>query len=313
MQSPEPGGSGSSIIDLLRTKSQQDKANDLGGPPSPGAVAANTASTSLESLISSLKNQQAMAQAAAASTMAASANSLNHPSRISNASFLLQGNPPPFLPGRLPSRLPSLHASSTQNQIDLLLLNSLQQRNNAGLFGFSNNLGLLGSASALGAFGLQSSLSPLSSIDAALMPSLHTTGQPMNQGLNPSLLMANLQMNSGNGDNSKRSESFPEKLHRLLLEVELEGLSGIISFTSDGRAFQIHKPKQFFDKIVPRYFNQSHLSSFKRQLNLYGFEALSAGPLKGAYFHQDFQKMRPELCKLIHRRNQKWRAPESKP
>ena len=293
-------GSGSSIIDLLRTKNQQDQTNDLG----PGA------NTSFESLISSLKNQQAIAQASAASTMAASANSLNHPSRIPNASLLLQGNPTRFLP----SRLPSLHTTLTQNQRDFLLLTSLQQSNNSALFGLHNsNFGILGPASTLGPFGFQPSLSPLNSIDAALMPSLNTTArQPRLQGLHPSLLMASLQMNSGKVDAAKKSESFPEKLHRLLREVELEGLSDIISFTSDGRAFQIHKPKQFFDKIVPRYFNQSHLSSFKRQLNLYGFEALSSGPLKGAYFHQDFQKMRPELCKLIHRRNQKWRAPESK-
>ncbi|CAJ1964997.1 unnamed protein product [Cylindrotheca closterium] len=298
MQSPDPRGSGSNIIHLLRTKNQQDQASDLSGPSNPGT------NTSLESLISSLRNQQAMAQAAAA----ASANSLNHPSRVPNASLLLQ-HPPPFLP----SRLPSLQTSLTQHQRDLLLLSSLQQNNNAGMFGLhNNNFGLLGHASNLGPFGMHSSLSPLSSIDAALMPSLNTTQNQRIQGMNPSLLMASLQMNSGKVDPAKKSESFPEKLHRLLLEVELEGLSDIISFTSDGRAFQIHKPKQFFDKIVPRYFNQSHLSSFKRQLNLYGFEALSNGALKGAYFHQDFQKTRPELCKLIHRRNQKWRAPESK-
>lgn len=270
--------------------------NELGGPLSPGA------NVSLESLNRSIENQQAIAQASAASTMAASANSLNHhhPSRISLLS-------PPFLP--------SLHTSLTQRQRDLLLLNSLQHSSNSGLFGLrNNNFGLLGSPSTLGAFRLQSSFSALNSIDAALMPSLNAKRQPTLQGLNLNpTLMASLQPNGGKVDTTKRSESFPEKLHRLLLEVEIEGLSDIISFTSDGRAFQIHKPKQFFDKIVPRYFNQSHLSSFKRQLNLYAFEAFSSGPLKGAYYHEDFQKLRPELCKLIHRRNQKWRAPETKP
>lgn len=63
-------------------------------------------------------------------------------------------------------------------------------------------------------------------------------------------------------------EPFPERLHRLLSEVEAAGLSHIISFTEDGQAFKIHKPEEFFHRIVQVYFNQTRLSSFKRQLNL---------------------------------------------
>ena len=63
-------------------------------------------------------------------------------------------------------------------------------------------------------------------------------------------------------------EPFPERLHRLLSEVEAAGLSHIISFTEDGQAFKIHKPEEFFRRIVQVYFKQTRLSSFKRQLNL---------------------------------------------
>ena len=41
-------------------------------------------------------------------------------------------------------------------------------------------------------------------------------------------------------------EPFPERLHRLLLEVEAAGRSDVISFVADGRAFAIHKP----DKLI---------------------------------------------------------------
>jgi len=60
-------------------------------------------------------------------------------------------------------------------------------------------------------------------------------------------------------------EPFPEKLHRLLTEVEAAGRSDVISFVASGRAFAIHKPDKFFKEIIPLYFRQSRLSSFKRQ------------------------------------------------
>lgn len=96
-------------------------------------------------------------------------------------------------------------------------------------------------------------------------------------------------------------EPFPEKLHRMLTEVELTGRNHIISFVDEGRAFAIHKPNQFFKEIVPLYFRQSRLSSFKRQLNLYGFELISNGPSRGAYFHELFQRDKPTLCRRMRR------------
>lgn len=96
-------------------------------------------------------------------------------------------------------------------------------------------------------------------------------------------------------------EPFPEKLHRLLLEVEAAGRSDVISFIAGGRAFAIHKPDNFFKEIVPLYFRQSRLSSFKRQLNLYGFELINAGPARGGYFHELFVKDQPELCRRMRR------------
>jgi len=96
-------------------------------------------------------------------------------------------------------------------------------------------------------------------------------------------------------------EPFPEKLHRLLLEVESAGRSDVISFVANGRAFAIHKPDKFFKEIVPLYFRQSRLSSFKRQLNLYGFELINTGPARGGYYHELFVKDQPELCRRMRR------------
>lgn len=95
-------------------------------------------------------------------------------------------------------------------------------------------------------------------------------------------------------------EPFPEKLHRMLTEVAMAGRSDIISWVSNS-AFAIHKSNEFFETIVPLYFKQSRLSSFKRQLNLYGFELIPNGPSRGCYHHPLFQKDHPDLCRRMRR------------
>jgi len=96
-------------------------------------------------------------------------------------------------------------------------------------------------------------------------------------------------------------EPFPEKLHRMLLEIEKDGNAHIISFFPHGRAFGIHDTDQFEEKIMPKYYKQSRLSSFQRQLNLYGFTRIVSGPDAGGYFHELFLKGRPALCTHMRR------------
>lgn len=96
------------------------------------------------------------------------------------------------------------------------------------------------------------------------------------------------------------TEPFPEKLHRMLLEIEKDGNGHVISFFPHGRAFGIHDTEKFEEKIMPKYFKQSRLSSFQRQLNLYGFTRIVSGPDAGGYYHELFLKGRPALC--IHMR-----------
>jgi hypothetical protein len=97
------------------------------------------------------------------------------------------------------------------------------------------------------------------------------------------------------------TEPFPEKLHRMLTEIEEAGDGDIISFFSHGRAFGVHDPERFVSKVMPKYFKQSRLSSFQRQLNLYGFTRISSGPDAGGYYHELFLKGRSALSTHMRR------------
>lgn len=72
-------------------------------------------------------------------------------------------------------------------------------------------------------------------------------------------------------------------------------LLDIFSFLPHGRSFGIHKPGAFED-IIKRFFKQSQLSSFRRQLNLYGFLRLTNGRDSGSYYHELFLRGRPLLA-----------------
>jgi len=104
-----------------------------------------------------------------------------------------------------------------------------------------------------------------------------------------------------------KREQFPEKLYRILEELEQEGKDTIISFVNEGTAFEIHQPEEFEDQIIPRYFRQGGISSFKKQLHLYGFTKIktdSRGFATSLIFcHSKFQRGQPQLCLLMDRVN----------
>lgn len=92
---------------------------------------------------------------------------------------------------------------------------------------------------------------------------------------------------------------FPEKLHNLLEEHSHEE---VISWAPHGRCFVVHRPNEFVNKVMPQYFQQSKLTSFQRQLNLYGFtRILQSGPDKGGYYHACFLRGKKDLCSRIVR------------
>jgi hypothetical protein len=64
----------------------------------------------------------------------------------------------------------------------------------------------------------------------------------------------------------------------------------------------VHNPKEFVDHVMPHYFNQSKLTSFQRQLNLYGFQRLTKeGRDSGGYYHELFLRGKPFLCAQMTR------------
>lgn len=78
------------------------------------------------------------------------------------------------------------------------------------------------------------------------------------------------------------AEPFPVRLHKMLEEVvEKQGKEHIISWNPDGRSFTVHQPKVFAQSIMQNHFNQTKYKSFQRQLNLYEFDRLPRGKVKG--------------------------------
>jgi hypothetical protein len=114
------------------------------------------------------------------------------------------------------------------------------------------------------------------------------------------------------GNSCDAETLFPCKLHRLLEYAEVSGYSDIISWETHGRAFKIHKRKEFLVQLMPQFFRQTKLASFRRQLNIYGFLRITQGCDKGAYYHELFLRGMFFLSKNIVRKKIKGTLAKSK-
>eukprot|EP00581_Thalassiosira_minuscula_P014363 CAMPEP_0183729642 /NCGR_PEP_ID=MMETSP0737-20130205/30800_1 /TAXON_ID=385413 /ORGANISM="Thalassiosira miniscula, Strain CCMP1093" /LENGTH=435 /DNA_ID=CAMNT_0025961881 /DNA_START=405 /DNA_END=1712 /DNA_ORIENTATION=- len=124
----------------------------------------------------------------------------------------------------------------------------------------------------------------------------------------PAEIEAALRGDGGGSDGDKRKGPrggvtipFPTKLHAMLSKAEQEGFSDVVSWQPHGRCFLVHKPKEFVSEVMPLYFRQSKLTSFQRQLNLYGFSRITTGRDRGGYYHEFFLKQRLFLCQKMSR------------
>lgn len=91
--------------------------------------------------------------------------------------------------------------------------------------------------------------------------------------------------------------SFPKKLYELVNS----GDEHVVRWEEHGRSFRIIDAEKFAEEILPLYFRHSKLTSFQRQLNLYGFRRITKGEDQGSYYHPKFQRGKPNSVSEIRR------------
>jgi len=89
---------------------------------------------------------------------------------------------------------------------------------------------------------------------------------------------------------------FPKQLLEVLSD---KNSTGIIEWLPHGHAFAIKNTDRFSVEVMPK-FTRGKLTSFQRQLNLYGFRKVTKGAdcKAGAlvYFHPAFKYVPPRTC-----------------
>jgi HSF-type DNA-binding len=88
-----------------------------------------------------------------------------------------------------------------------------------------------------------------------------------------------------------KAASFPNKLNAMLELVEVSGHSAAVRWLAHGRGFKIFDKRRFETEVLPIYFQgQTKITSFQRQLNIYGFQRLTRKECEdhNGYYHERF-------------------------
>lgn len=83
-------------------------------------------------------------------------------------------------------------------------------------------------------------------------------------------------------------------------------LASIVSWQSHGRCFIVRDADRFEEHVLPRFFKMAMYTSFRRQLNIWGFKRLAQKTHDdGAYYHELFLRSKPFLIRNIVRNRQR--------
>jgi len=87
--------------------------------------------------------------------------------------------------------------------------------------------------------------------------------------------------------------TFPKTLRFILSQPNL---TSIVSWLPHGRSFLVHNAQKMESDILPRFFKQTKIKSFLRQLNKWGFKRITKkGVDEGSYYHEYFLRGKPTL------------------
>jgi len=93
-----------------------------------------------------------------------------------------------------------------------------------------------------------------------------------------------------------KKKTFPFKLSNILSIFEL---SPIICWSPHGRAFKVLNPEKLETEVLPKFFKTRKMSSFRKQLSLWGFTRIYSGPDIGCYYHDFFLRGMPQLLNRV--------------
>lgn len=103
---------------------------------------------------------------------------------------------------------------------------------------------------------------------------------------------------------------FPMEIFTILSVLEDLGLSHICSWKLHGRSFQVHDSEKFVKLILPTFSRPIKMTSFQKQLSLYGFRRILKGDEYDSYYHELFLRWKPFLCNAIVRTKKKGKQSE---